>query len=70
MGGNLERDVGRRIVRRGLLKQKWDTRGERGWPSRTVTTVKLETTSSSDLASGHFPAIDPRSVTKLPHVQL
>jgi hypothetical protein len=29
---------------------------------------KLETTSSSDLASGHFPAIDPQSVTtRLPH---
>lgn len=41
-----------------------DTSGtfKKGVRSHTVTTAKLETTSS-DLASGHFLAIDPRSVT-------
>lgn len=42
----------------------------KGVSPRAMTTAKLETTSS-DLASGHFPAIDPWSVTtKLPHVRL
>lgn len=41
----------------------------KGVSPRAMTTVKLETTS--DLASGHFPTIDPRSVTtKLPCVRL